>query len=69
MTLTPVEPPLPDPSRWAGIRNLIYALQWWLFAAFVAFMWWRIAHEDDDETASRRGVASAPCLESCFAIA
>lgn len=48
--LTPVDPPLPDPSRWAGIRNLIYALQWWLFAAFVAFMWWRIAHEDDDET-------------------
>jgi cytochrome oxidase assembly protein ShyY1 len=49
-TLTPVKPSLPDPSRWVGIRNLIYALQWWLFAGFVAFMWWRIAHEDDDET-------------------
>lgn len=43
--LTPVEPPLPDASRWAGLRNLVYALQWWLFAAFVAFMWWRIAHD------------------------
>lgn len=40
--LTPVAPPLPDPSRWAGIRNLLYALQWWVFAAFVAFMWWKL---------------------------
>ena len=29
----------------AGWRNLAYAGQWWLFAAFVAFMWWRIAHD------------------------
>jgi surfeit locus 1 family protein len=41
-TLTPVRAPLPDPSRWAGIRNLVYALQWWVFAGFVGFMWWRI---------------------------
>ncbi|MBA2444463.1 MAG: hypothetical protein H0V49_03930, partial [Nocardioidaceae bacterium] len=25
-----VEPPLPNPSRWAGIRNLLYAVQWWV---------------------------------------
>jgi surfeit locus 1 family protein len=54
-SLTPVEPPLPDPSRWAGIRNLIYALQWWLFAAFVVFMWWRIAHDTADETPTEVG--------------
>jgi cytochrome oxidase assembly protein ShyY1 len=41
-TLRSVIPPLPNPSRWAGIRNLVYALQWWVFAAFVGFMWWRI---------------------------
>src|SRR5207342_427549 len=40
--LSPVSPPLPDPSRWSGIRNLLYACQWWLFAAFVSFMWWRM---------------------------
>ena len=40
--LAPVVPAPPDPSRWAGIRNLLYALQWWLFAGFVAFMWWRL---------------------------
>lgn len=39
--------PRPDaePSLTAGLRNLMYALQWWVFAAFAAFMWWRIARE------------------------
>jgi cytochrome oxidase assembly protein ShyY1 len=37
-----VAPPLPDPSRWSGVRNLLYACQWWVFALFVAFMWWRM---------------------------
>ena len=46
--LPAVAPPLPDPSRWAGIRNLVYAVQWWVFAGFVVFMWWRIVHEADD---------------------
>ena len=41
-TLTAVSPLLPDPSRWSGLRNLLYACQWWVFAAFVGFMWWRI---------------------------
>ncbi|MFY9914782.1 MAG: SURF1 family protein [Nocardioidaceae bacterium] len=44
-SLTPVAPPFPQPSRWAGIRNLLYAIQWWVFGGFVAFMWWRIVTE------------------------
>jgi surfeit locus 1 family protein len=44
-----VLPPLPNPSRWAGVRNLLYAVQWWIFAAFVAFMWWRIVTEERSE--------------------
>jgi cytochrome oxidase assembly protein ShyY1 len=43
-----VAPPLPDPSRWAGLRNLLYAVQWWVFAGFVAFMWWRIVTDASD---------------------
>lgn len=27
-------------------RNVSYALQWWLFAAFGLFMWWRIVRDD-----------------------
>lgn len=45
--LRPVVPSLPDPSRWSGVRNLLYACQWWVFALFVAFMWWRMT---DDPT-------------------
>lgn len=47
-SLTRVAPPLPDPSRWAGLRNLLYAFQWWIFAGFVAFMWWRIVTDAGD---------------------
>ncbi|MDZ5661416.1 SURF1 family protein [Nocardioides sp. S-58] len=32
---------LPSPSRFTGIRNLLYALEWWVFGAFAAFIWWR----------------------------
>ncbi|HET7328827.1 MAG TPA: SURF1 family protein [Nocardioidaceae bacterium] len=44
--LATVTPPTPDPSFTAGIRNLMYALQWWAFAAFGVFMWWRIARDE-----------------------
>ncbi len=43
--LVAVSPPLPDPSPWSGVRNLLYACQWWVFALFVAFMWWRMTGE------------------------
>jgi len=46
-SLPVVDPPLPEPSRWAGLRNLVYALQWWIFAAFAAFMWWRIVQDTE----------------------
>lgn len=46
--LSAVDPPVPDPSRWAGIRNLVYAVQWWVFAGFIAFMWWRIVYDANE---------------------
>ncbi len=32
---------LPSPSRFTGVRNLLYAFEWWIFGAFAAFIWWR----------------------------
>jgi cytochrome oxidase assembly protein ShyY1 len=32
---------LPSPSRFTGVRNLLYAVEWWIFGAFAAFIWWR----------------------------
>ncbi|MGH3424182.1 MAG: hypothetical protein ACRDO8_05605, partial [Nocardioidaceae bacterium] len=43
--LNPVAPPAPETSWTVGWRNLIYAIQWWVFGAFAVFMWWRMASE------------------------
>ena len=51
-----VEPPEPEVSWTVGLRNLAYALQWWVFAAFALFMWWRMATEN---VAMRRAEAEA----------
>jgi cytochrome oxidase assembly protein ShyY1 len=32
---------LPNPSRFTGVRNLLYAFEWWVFGAFAGFIWWR----------------------------
>ena len=46
---------VPPPQVTGGLkwRNAAYALQWWLFAGFAAFMWFRMvrddARRDDDE--------------------
>ncbi len=43
---------LPPASRFTGLRNILYAIEWWVFAAFAAFIWWRYVRDalrDDDE--------------------
>jgi len=40
--LVTVDASRPEVSWTSGLRNLAYALQWWVFAAFAVFMWWRI---------------------------
>ena len=32
---------LPSPSRFTGLRNFLYAIEWWIFGGFAAFIWWR----------------------------
>ncbi len=39
------ETPSVDVPWTTGLRNLAYALQWWVFGAFALFMWWRMATE------------------------
>jgi surfeit locus 1 family protein len=45
-SLPEATPPQPDASFTTGLRNLMYALQWWLFGGFVVFMWWRIVRDE-----------------------
>jgi cytochrome oxidase assembly protein ShyY1 len=50
---------LPDAGTFTAIRNLLYAIEWWVFGAFAVLIWWRWVgeqlvreHEDparDDE--------------------
>ena len=45
--LAPVTPDsLPDPPASAGLRNLLYAVQWWIFGGFAVFLWWRWCRDE-----------------------
>jgi surfeit locus 1 family protein len=41
----PVEIADPEVSWTVGLRNLAYALQWWVFGLFAVFMWWRMSSD------------------------
>ena len=32
---------LPEVSSFTALRNFFYALEWWVFGGFAAFIWWR----------------------------
>lgn len=51
---------VPPPAVETGLswRNAAYALQWWIFAAFAAYMWFRMVR-DDAENDRREAVAPA----------
>jgi len=52
--LEPVTPEsLPKPGSSTGLRNLFYAIEWWVFGAFALFVWWRWAKDELER--SRRG--------------
>lgn len=40
---------LPEASRFTGLRNILYAIEWWVFAAFAAFLWFRYVRDATSE--------------------
>jgi cytochrome oxidase assembly protein ShyY1 len=36
---------LPEVGRFTAVRNLLYAVEWWFFGLFAAFIWWRFVNE------------------------
>ncbi len=32
---------LPDAGRFTAVRNLLYAIEWWVFGGFAVLIWWR----------------------------
>ena len=59
---------LPKASTFTGLRNLLYALEWWVFGGFAVFLWWRWCRDElerqrtppPDEVSRVTGVASSP---------
>ncbi|MEQ6899914.1 SURF1 family protein [Nocardioides sp. YIM 152588] len=36
---------LPEVGRFTALRNLLYALEWWVFAAFAGYIWFRYVRD------------------------
>ncbi|WP_148615459.1 SURF1 family protein [Nocardioides rubriscoriae] len=49
---------LPDAGRFTALRNLLYALEWWVFAGFAGFVWWRFVRDALAAEATDHPVAS-----------
>jgi cytochrome oxidase assembly protein ShyY1 len=45
--LEPVTPAsLPKPETFTALRNLLYAVEWWVFGGFAVFIWWRWCRDE-----------------------
>lgn len=40
---------VPQVDQFTGLRNILYAIEWWLFALFAAFIWLRHVREETRE--------------------
>jgi cytochrome oxidase assembly protein ShyY1 len=60
--LGPVAPAdVPGPEGTTGLRNLLYGIEWWVFAAFALVIWWRWCK---DEVERERRQAQGPEVPS-----
>ena len=51
---------IPEISNFSGLKNLLYAVQWWIFGAFAIFIWWKWCRETLDPQPTEDGVPSSP---------
>ncbi len=58
---------VPTPTRSAGLnwRNASYAAQWWVFAAFALWLWWRMVRDEHRRSLTPRPASpDAPTRDS-----
>ncbi len=54
--LVPVTPgSLPEPETFTALKNLLYAVEWWVFGAFALLLWWRWCLDEVRRTQSIEG--------------
>ncbi len=59
--LEPVTPAsLPEPASGVGLRNLLYGVQWWVFAVFAVYVWWRWARDEVERARRSRTSQDEP---------
>jgi cytochrome oxidase assembly protein ShyY1 len=59
--LEPVTPDsLPDPDSSTGLRNLLYGIQWFLFAGFAIYVWWRWGRDELERSRASERALAAP---------
>jgi cytochrome oxidase assembly protein ShyY1 len=37
---------LPQATAFTSLRNFLYALEWWVFGGFAAYVWWRWCRDE-----------------------
>jgi len=58
--LEPVTPAsLPKPDATTKLRNILYAIEWWVFGGFALFLWWRWVRDELDRVHAA-AAATAP---------
>jgi len=59
--VSPAVQRVPPPALAGGglsWRNAAYALQWWVFALFAGYMWWRMVRDDYEQSLREAGKAT-----------
>lgn len=46
---------LPEAPTSTALRNLLYGIEWWLFAGFAVFLWWRWTRDELQAARARAG--------------
>lgn len=62
--LTPED--LPPPDTFTAVRNLLYGIEWYFFAAFAVFLWWRWSR--DEVQRARHGAEAEASAEHTGAV-
>ncbi len=51
---------LPEVSATTGLKNFLYAVEWWIFGLFAAYIWWRWVREVTEPATPAEVAAGAP---------
>ena len=51
---------LPKAETFTALRNLLYAIEWWVFGGFAVYIWWRWCRDELEAERDRRPSTARP---------